>query len=84
MQVLRDIGFCYSTSISITLGRIRVNISLIIAILIGYLIKDTKNIKKKEEGLRNSLKSVPSTPNAQAYVSPNPYSSKDRYHVTGM
>ena len=58
--------------------------SLIIVILIGYLTKDTKNIKKKEEDLRNSLESVPSTPDAQAYVSPNPYSSKDRYHVTGM
>jgi hypothetical protein len=36
--------------------------SLIIAILIGYLTKDTKNIKKKEEDLRNFSESIPSTP----------------------
>jgi hypothetical protein len=36
--------------------------SLIIAILIGHLTKDTKNIKKKEEDLRNFSESIPSTP----------------------
>ena len=44
-------SFCYSTSISTALGYIGANISLIIVILIGYLIKDIKNIKKKEKDL---------------------------------
>ena len=38
---------CYGTSISTALGRIGANMSLIIAILIGHLTKDTKNIKKR-------------------------------------
>ena len=44
-------SLCYGTSITTALGRIGANKSLIIVILIGYLTKDTKNIKKKEEDL---------------------------------
>jgi hypothetical protein len=35
--------------------------SLIIAILIGYLTKNTKNIKKKKKDLRNFSESILST-----------------------
>jgi hypothetical protein len=49
---------CYGTSITTALGRIGANVSLIIAILIGY-IEGYKKYKEEEEGSRSSAESTP-------------------------